>query len=75
MPKAPVLSGKKLLKVLTARHFRMLRQKGSHVFVESSDGRLGTVIPVHSNEDLGKGILKSILSDLELTVDDLRKML
>lgn len=55
--------------------FVALRQKGSHVFIESADGKHGAVIPVHGNEDLGPGLLKSILNDLNMNVDDLRRML
>lgn len=75
MPKLPVLSGRKLLKILVAHGYRMVRQKGSHVFVENADGSLSTVIPVHSNEDLGKGILKSILNDFELSMEDILRMI
>ncbi|MFA4815362.1 MAG: type II toxin-antitoxin system HicA family toxin [Candidatus Gracilibacteria bacterium] len=75
MPKLPVLSGKQLLKLLQKNGFIVVRQKGSHVFVENEDGELTTVIPVHGNEDLGKGILKAILNDLELSVDELVEML
>ena len=71
----PVLSGKKLLRILCKHGFIALRKKGSHVFVESADGRRGTVVPIHGNEDLGTGLLKSILNDLELGVDDLKQML
>lgn len=67
----PVLSGKKLLRILLKKGFRMVRQKGSHVFVESADGARGTAIPLHGNEDLGKGLLSSILRDLELELGDL----
>lgn len=70
MAKLPVISGKKLLRVLAKHGYRELRRKGSHVFVENVQGR-GTVIPLHGNEDLGKGILKSILHDLEITVEKL----
>ncbi len=75
MSKLPIISGKRLLKTLLKNGFTQLRQKGSHVFIESENGKVGTVIPVHANEDLGKGLLKSILNDLELTVEDLIKML
>ena len=71
----PVLSGKKLLRILSKNGFRPLRKKGSHVFVESSDGQWGTAVPIHGNEDLGKGLIHSILHDLELTTDDLTHML
>ena len=74
MGSLPVLSGKKLLRILLKGGYVALRKKGSHVFVESTDGK-GTVVPVHGNEDLGKGLLKSILNDLDLSVDDLRRMI
>ena len=75
MPKPPVLSGKQLLKLLQKNGFVVVRQKGSHVFVEDEDGEFTTVIPLHGNEDLGKGLLKAILNDLELSVDELIEML
>ncbi len=75
MSALPVVSGKRLLKVFVKNGYVALRKKGSHVFVESADGRRGTVIPIHGNEDLGTGLLKSILNDLELTADDLGMLL
>jgi len=74
MPKFPVISGKKLLKILKRHGFYAVRQKGSHVFVENKAQTLQTVIPLHGNEDLGKGILNAILDDLELSIEDLLKM-
>lgn len=75
MPKLPVISGKKLLKLLYKNGFRLVRQKGSHVFIENDSGNLMTVIPVHGNEDLGRGLLKSILNDLELSIETFLDML
>lgn len=75
MPPLPVISGKNLLKLLVKNAFVKVRQKGSHVFVESEDGSVGTVVPVHKNEDLGKGLLRSILNDLELSVEELLDMM
>ena len=74
-PALPIVSGKTLLKSLLKNGYLLTHRKGSHCFVESADGTLGTVIPVHSNEDLGKGILKSILNDLNLSVSDLIALL
>lgn len=71
----PVLSGKKALRILLKHDYVALRRKGSHIFVESADGTHGTVIPLHGNEDLGPGLLKSILNDLDLTTEDLLCML
>ena len=75
MSKLPVVSGKKLVRALLKNDYRAIRQKGSHIFVESSDQLHGTVVPLHGNEDLGTGLLKSILNDLELSVNDLKKIL
>jgi predicted RNA binding protein YcfA (HicA-like mRNA interferase family) len=47
MSKLPVVSGKKLIHILLKYNYIALRQKGSHVFVESADGKYGTAIPVH----------------------------
>lgn len=73
--KLPVVSGKKLVKALRKNGYKVVRQRGSHVFIESPDGTCGSVIPVHGNEDLGLGLLKSILNDFGLEVDEILKML
>ncbi len=67
----PSYSGKKLIRVLSAHGFEVVRIKGSHHFLRHVDGRT-TVIPVHSNEDIGKGLLRKILDDCGLTLDDVR---
>ncbi|MDD5055123.1 MAG: type II toxin-antitoxin system HicA family toxin [Candidatus Peribacteraceae bacterium] len=69
----PILSGKKLLRILLKRGFVALRRKGSHVFVENAGRTRGTAIPIHGNEDLGIGLLKSILSDLDLLPEELKE--
>lgn len=75
MPKLPIISGKTLLKLLKNKEFIVVRQKGSHVFIENKDQNLRTVIPIHGNEDLGKGLLKKILNDLEISVEELLEWL
>ena len=75
MPKIPIISGKKLIKILVKNGFIIIRQKGSHVFIESLEKSNSTVVPLHKNEDLGKGLLKSILNDLNISVTELIEML
>lgn len=74
MSKLPKLSGKNLISILEKNGFKTVRIKGSHHFVKHLDGRC-SVIPVHSNEDLGPGIIVKILRDLELTKEDLRNLI
>jgi predicted RNA binding protein YcfA (HicA-like mRNA interferase family) len=50
------------------------RQRGSHVFLKHDDGRT-TVVPIHSGETIGPGLLSKILRDVEMTKDELLKIL
>ena len=53
----PVISGKELIAFLERIGFSVIRQKGSHVRMKSDDGRY-TTIPIHTGEDLPKGLLR-----------------
>jgi hypothetical protein len=44
----------------------LIRQKGSHAYFQHSDGR-ATVVPIHRGEDLGRGLIRAILRDIEIT--------
>ena len=54
--------------------FDVLRVKGSHHFLQHSDGR-STVLPVHSGETLGPGLLAKILRDCDLNREQIQKLL
>jgi len=49
--------------------FEVARIKGSHHFLRHADGR-GTVVPVHSGETIGPGLLTAILRDCDIERDD-----
>ena len=70
----PSLSGKDLLAALKKSGFDVLRIKGSHHFIRHPDGR-STVVPVHSGETLGPGLLAKILRDCDLSREQLQKLL
>jgi len=67
------LRGKELIKALGRIGFEIHRIKGSHHFLKHSDGRC-TVVPVHSGEIIGPGLLSKILRDCEITKEDLEKL-
>jgi predicted RNA binding protein YcfA (HicA-like mRNA interferase family) len=54
--------------------FEVQRINGSHHFLRHPDGRT-TVVPVHSGETLGPGLLSKILRDTERTRDELEELL
>jgi len=70
MTRLPRITGKEVLRILKALGFQPVRTRGSHVFLRHVDGR-ATVVPLHSGEIIGPGLLRSILRDVELTAEDL----
>lgn len=74
MTRLPRLKGKELIRILEKLGFEVLRSRGSHFLLRHPDGRT-TTVPVHSGEVLGPGLLRSILRDVELAVDDLLRSL
>ncbi|MBI4709952.1 MAG: type II toxin-antitoxin system HicA family toxin [Nitrospirae bacterium] len=74
MSKLPSLTGKEIIAILKKSGFFAERQKGSHIFMKHSDGR-ATVVPVHSGESIGPGLLSKIFRDVEMTKDDFLKIL
>ena len=73
MSKFPLLTGKETVSILKKAGFIVERQRGSHVFLKHADGR-ATVVPVHSGETIGPGLLSKILRDVEMTKDELLKI-
>ncbi len=74
MPKLHPLPAKKMIKILKKIGFKLLRVNGSHHFFLNSETSRTTTVPVHNNEVLSVGILKEILRDIELGVDDYEKL-
>lgn len=76
MPKLPVISGKKLLKCfLRHQNYCLIAQHGSHVILLNEMLNKKSTIPIHANKDLPKGTLKSIMSDFDLDLEDLLKVI
>lgn len=69
--KLPALRSAELIKLVEKKGFVNVRQSGSHAIYKHSDGRR-TTIPVHSGKTIGRGLLKQILKDTDLSVDELR---
>jgi predicted RNA binding protein YcfA (HicA-like mRNA interferase family) len=74
MPSLPMLRADELIRALELAGFQVVRQRGSHVRLKHDDGRVVTV-PVHSGQDIGRGLLRKILRDAELTPEEFLKLL
>jgi len=77
MPKLPQVSAKNLIKALRKIGFEKVSQKGSHIKLQkvTSSGKTQTVI-VPNHKVIKKGTLRNgILKPLNLSVNDLKKLL
>jgi predicted RNA binding protein YcfA (HicA-like mRNA interferase family) len=69
VPKLPIVTAITVIRFFNYSGFKLKRQKGSHKFFRHPDGRTIT-IPDHTGENLGRGILKKILSDVDVSRDE-----
>lgn len=69
MSRHPRLTGKEIVSALAAAGFEIARVKGSHHFLRHADGR-ATVVPVHTGEIIGPGLMQKILRDCEMTSEE-----
>lgn len=54
--KLPIIDAKKLIKILEAKGYKKIRQKGSHVQFRN-DSDIYVTVPLHPTQDIGKGAL------------------
>ncbi len=72
--KLPRVTASEIIKILEKCGFIMTRQSGSHKIYKNSEGKRATV-PFHSGKILHPKVLKSILNEADLTVEELKKYL
>jgi predicted RNA binding protein YcfA (HicA-like mRNA interferase family) len=72
--KLPRVNASEIIKVLEKCGFIMTRQSGSHKIYKNSEGRRATV-PFHSGKILHPKVLKSILNEAGLSIEELKKYL
>lgn len=68
-PRVPIVKAKEVIRRLAELGFKEVRQKGSHKVLQHVDGRM-TVIPMHSREDIGRGLLRAILREANITPEE-----
>ena len=67
MLKLPSVSGKKVIKSLNKMGFVVVRQRGSHVFMQK--GEQTVTVPLHN--PVKKSTLKSILNQARISLEEL----
>jgi len=74
LTRLPVVDFKTMERLLRKLGFEPIRQKGSHVFYRHPDGRT-TTLPSHAGRDLARPLVREILREIELTVEQFRENL
>ncbi len=75
MPKIPIISGEKIIKVLKRDGFVLNRISGSHHILIHPTKQISVSIPVHKGKTLGKGITSAIIKDAEITIENFLNLL
>ncbi len=75
--KLPIISGMKVVKLLSKIGFKISRQSGSHIIMVKKillKPKLTVIIPKHE-KGLAKGTLRSIISQVGLTREEFLRLL
>ena len=75
MPKIPALTAKKIIRVLKANGFVEDRQKGSNLILIHTKTRARTVVPIHPGKTLKKSLVRAIINDAQLTIEEFLRLL
>ncbi|MDR3232065.1 MAG: type II toxin-antitoxin system HicA family toxin [Planctomycetaceae bacterium] len=69
MSQLKLITASRFERLLLVLGFAKVRQKGSHRFYRHPDGRT-TTIPHHSAKDLPRPLLRTILREIRLSLDE-----
>ena len=71
--KLPIISGKKCVKALTKAGFYILRRKSTHIIMRRDNPFAQITVPDHKTLD--RGMLRAIIRDAGLTIEEFNRLL
>ena len=69
MSKLKLINSKDFEQFLLSEGFIKIRQVGSHAFYKHIDGRY-TTLPHHGNDDLPRFLIRTILREIDISIDE-----
>jgi predicted RNA binding protein YcfA (HicA-like mRNA interferase family) len=75
MAKLPSLTARKVVRALKRAGFVEDRQKGSHLVLFHPEKKVRTVVPVHPGRSIKEPLLRAIVRDANLAVDEFMELL
>ncbi|MBU4361008.1 type II toxin-antitoxin system HicA family toxin [Patescibacteria group bacterium] len=68
MPKLPIISAKKAVKFFEQNGYRVTRQRGSHIRLHHP---IKQPLTIPNHKTIARGLLRKLLRDSEISVDEL----
>lgn len=75
MPKLPRVTAKQMLRALRRDGWEVQSSVGSHLQIVHPSKPGKVTVPMHAGDVIGPKLVKNILSQAQLTVDELRRLL
>ncbi len=75
MPKLPSISGNQAVKCFEKMGYQVIRQRGSHVRMRHKSDNTKQPLTIPRHKTLGKGLIRKLLRDAELTIEEFTKLL
>jgi len=75
MPKLPVISGSRAIKCFEKMGYQVVRQRGSHVRMHHKSDSTKQPLTIPRHKTLGKGLLRKLLRDAQITTEELLELL
>ena len=71
--KLPVISGKEFVKRLKRKDYEFVHQEGSHMIIRLNTSPY-TKLSVPNHKELDRGLLRSLLRDADISIDEFIKL-
>ena len=75
MSRLPRVTGREIVRALTRLGWVVVVQRGSHAQLKHAGHGRRVTVPLHAGETIGPSLLRSILAQAGLTVDEFRAAL
>jgi len=73
--KLPVVSGKDAVKAFGKLGYVVVRQTGSHIRMKHQSDRSKKPLTIPNHKVIGKGLLRKLLRDAEITPEDFNRLI
>ncbi|MBU0630457.1 MAG: type II toxin-antitoxin system HicA family toxin [Candidatus Margulisbacteria bacterium] len=71
MHRTPVISGEKAVKCFEKLGYEITRQKGSHIRLHHRVDKDKKPLTIPRHKELGKGLLRKLVRDADISIEDL----